>query len=242
MTSYERLVQAKKMPENEVIKHRGQKMPENEVIMHKGQKMPENEVIKHKGLRNGDEKVLDQSQIRSSSDEKHNNYFMINNNVFEPNLILSDLDLDEKSDDDFTSDEKFKLDPTYFNTLVSSSNLSLYDNNFTSGKKFELCPTSSNTFSNLSLSLSDESMSDDAEEDYLIEIPLPEQAVGMEERKRHKLETELLDLLPESVLQQEGLEDFLSDINEICGEDNLIEIDISMGSIRQSESGCEIRT
>lgn len=171
MTSYKRTVQAKRLPENEVTKH--------------------------KGLQNGDEKVLDESQITD---------FAISN-VFEPDLIIFD-DLDKKGDN-----------------------------------KSEFAPTSSNTLaSNLSLNLCDESISEDAEEDYLIEIPLSEQRISVKERERHNLETELLDLLPQSVLQEEGIEDFLSDMNEIGGEDNLIEIDISMGSIRHSGSECEITT
>ncbi|GFQ04318.1 hypothetical protein PHJA_002575700 [Phtheirospermum japonicum] len=69
--------------------------------------------------------------------------------------------------------------------------------------------------SNLSVSLGGELISEEVEEDYLIDIRLPEQ----EEMKRHELEIEFLD--------------FFSDINEISGEeDSLIEIDISMGSIR----------
>ncbi|KAL7088083.1 hypothetical protein ACP275_13G107500 [Erythranthe tilingii] len=63
------------------------------------------------------------------------------------------------------------------------------------------------------------SISEDLEEDYLIEIAL------QPERNKHKLE-------------EEGTEDFISDLNEFCGEDNLIEIDISMGSIRQSVPVC----
>ncbi|KAL8033414.1 hypothetical protein ABFX02_13G157500 [Erythranthe guttata] len=63
------------------------------------------------------------------------------------------------------------------------------------------------------------SISEDLEEDYLIEIAL------QPERKKHKLE-------------EEGTEDFISDLNEFCGEDNLIEIDISMGSIRQPVPVC----
>ncbi|KAL7130808.1 hypothetical protein ABFS83_13G157800 [Erythranthe nasuta] len=63
------------------------------------------------------------------------------------------------------------------------------------------------------------SISEDLEEDYLIEIAL------QPERKKHKFE-------------EEGTEDFVSDLNEFCGEDNLIEIDISMGSIRQSVPVC----
>ncbi|CAI9756817.1 unnamed protein product [Fraxinus pennsylvanica] len=83
------------------------------------------------------------------------------------------------------------------------------------------------------ISSDDESITDGDDEDYLIEIPLPEQVTGLKQgkkKKKKKLDTdELLDLLPESLLEQEGLAQLLSEIN---GEDNLIEIDISVGSIR----------
>ncbi|KAH6778618.1 hypothetical protein C2S51_009930 [Perilla frutescens var. frutescens] len=84
---------------------------------------------------------------------------------------------------------------------------------------------------------------EDVEEDYLIEIPLLDQGVSLKENGRHDLEEELLlNLLPQSVLQQQDLDEFISDMSDIGGEDNLIEIDISIGSIRHSVTGGEIAT
>ncbi|KAL2495968.1 uncharacterized protein Fot_39725 [Forsythia ovata] len=100
-------------------------------------------------------------------------------------------------------------------------------NDFELGSSSISCENSMVSSVNLS---DDESVIEDDDEDYLIEITLPEQVTGLKQGKKQKLERdELLDLLPESILEQEGLAQLLSDIN---GEDNLIEIDISVGSIR----------
>lgn len=66
---------------------------------------------------------------------------------------------------------------------------------------------------------------EDVDEDYMIEIPLSEQRVVSFELN-----------------ERDNLVNLLSDMNDIGGEDNLIEIDISMGSIRHSVLGCEITT
>ncbi|KAL3643075.1 hypothetical protein CASFOL_013890 [Castilleja foliolosa] len=92
----------------------------------------------------------------------------------------------------------------------------------TNGKTFDQLSliSSINMGSSVSLNLGDELISEDVEEDYLIDISLPELGVSFEEMKRHKIGDEFLD--------------FVSDVNEISGEeDSLIEIDISMGLIRQ---------
>lgn len=65
------------------------------------------------------------------------------------------------------------------------------------------------------------SVSDD-DDDSLIEINLPAS------EPKEKLQSNL----PDSIFRQQGLREHLADINEVNEEDNLIEIDISMGSIK----------
>lgn len=82
-------------------------------------------------------------------------------------------------------------------------------------------------------SLSEED--DDDDDDSLIEISLPgSESSGLEEDPDQNLGTKLPDILPESIFRQHGLEELLAEINEMNEEDNLIEIDISMGSIKCS--------
>ncbi|CAA3019146.1 Hypothetical predicted protein [Olea europaea subsp. europaea] len=113
-------------------------------------------------------------------------------------------------------------------TVVQEYAADEYD--FTMSNDFELRSSSISCENSLFSILSDDESSTEVDdEDYLIEIPLPEQVTSLKQGKK-KLDTdELLDLLPESLLEQEGLAQLLSEIN---GEDNLIEIDVSVGSIR----------
>ncbi|KAK7837768.1 hypothetical protein CFP56_020815 [Quercus suber] len=83
---------------------------------------------------------------------------------------------------------------------------------------------------------SDGSISD---EESLIEIALPSgQYVGHKEElpnvNNHKQQIKLPDFSPESIFQQHCLMELISEINEMNEEENLIEIDISMGSIKCS--------
>ncbi|XP_023524760.1 uncharacterized protein LOC111788599 isoform X2 [Cucurbita pepo subsp. pepo] len=85
----------------------------------------------------------------------------------------------------------------------------------------------------LNLPFSDDSSSED--DDSLIEIPLLpySDAIRTDSNRElvRNLETCLPDLLPDSVLKQNGFVELLEEINE---EDNLIEIDISRGFNRVS--------
>jgi hypothetical protein len=82
---------------------------------------------------------------------------------------------------------------------------------------------------------SDGSISD---EESLIEIALPSgQYVGHKEelpKVNNKKQQKLPDFSAESIFQQHCLMELLSEINEMNEEENLIEIDISMGSIKCS--------
>lgn len=79
--------------------------------------------------------------------------------------------------------------------------------------------------------------SDISDEDSLIEIALTSgQYVGHKEEETagfNKLHKKIPDLFADSILKQHNLLEFLAtDFNEMNEEDNLIEIDISIGSIK----------
>ncbi|XP_062079806.1 uncharacterized protein LOC133784502 [Humulus lupulus] len=85
-------------------------------------------------------------------------------------------------------------------------------------------------------SISDSSFSDE-EEDYdnLIEISLPgRDSSGLleEDEEEHESKQKLQPNFSEAIFNQQGLMELLADINEMNEEENLIEIDISMGSIK----------
>ena len=74
---------------------------------------------------------------------------------------------------------------------------------------------------------------EEEEEDSLIEIKLPNShffGLIEDEEPKQKLESNLPEFLPESIFKQQGLMELLEEINEINEDENLIEIDISMGS------------
>ena len=88
------------------------------------------------------------------------------------------------------------------------------------------------------LSTSEESDGSISDEESLIEIALPSgQYVGHTEEKPkviNKQQKVAADFSPESFFQPHCLMELFADINEMNEEDNLIEIDISMGSIKCS--------
>ncbi|KDP39278.1 hypothetical protein JCGZ_01035 [Jatropha curcas] len=77
--------------------------------------------------------------------------------------------------------------------------------------------------------LGSSSEDDEDEDDNLIEISFPDSnSVELNEESEEKLQT----YMSENVFNQEGLLELLADINEVTEEENLIEIDLSMGSIK----------
>ncbi|XWS09675.1 hypothetical protein CRYUN_Cryun39dG0009400 [Craigia yunnanensis] len=81
--------------------------------------------------------------------------------------------------------------------------------------------------------ISDDSTSEDDEEG-LIEIAIPgsDHSSGLNEEPKQNLQSNLPTFLPESIFKQQDLVDQLAEMNEANEEENLIEIDISMGSIK----------
>lgn len=77
----------------------------------------------------------------------------------------------------------------------------------------------------------DDDNDDEEEEDSLIEINLPSNHFSeLTEDPKQKLQSKLPDLLQDSLFKQQGLMELLAEINDMNEDENLIEIDISMGS------------
>ncbi|WVY95085.1 hypothetical protein V8G54_034173 [Vigna mungo] len=77
---------------------------------------------------------------------------------------------------------------------------------------------------------SDDDYEGEDEEDSLIEINLPSSHFpDLNEDPKQKVQSKLPDFLPDSIFKQQGLMDLLAEFNEMNEDENLIEIDISMG-------------
>ncbi|KAH7546924.1 hypothetical protein FEM48_Zijuj01G0252400 [Ziziphus jujuba var. spinosa] len=103
---------------------------------------------------------------------------------------------------------------------------------------FELKWTSPSNVEGQNLAVSDSSVSeedDDDDDDSLIEISLPgSESSGIKENANLNLQSKLPELLPESIFKEHGFRELIEEMNEMNEEENLIEIDISMGSIKCS--------
>ncbi|KAG2678241.1 hypothetical protein I3760_12G134500 [Carya illinoinensis] len=98
------------------------------------------------------------------------------------------------------------------------------------GENFDLKLMSSN-YMEQDEAISDVSVSDE-DDDSLIEISLPGSKSGgldHEEPKQKPQYSNIHDLLPDSIFQQQSLMELLTEINEMNEEENLIEIDLSKG-------------
>ncbi|KAK7387167.1 hypothetical protein VNO78_27724 [Psophocarpus tetragonolobus] len=105
------------------------------------------------------------------------------------------------------------------------------------GESFEM-----DHYGNQNENTSDSLASDDSyeeeeeEEDSLIEINLPSGHFSdLSEDPKQKLQSELPDFQPDSIFKQQGLMELLSEINDMNEDENLIEIDISLGSINNPD-------
>ncbi|XVF31911.1 hypothetical protein REPUB_Repub17cG0035400 [Reevesia pubescens] len=76
-----------------------------------------------------------------------------------------------------------------------------------------------------------------SDEDSLIEISLPGGhyvSHKADEPNKYSMQHKLSNFMPETIFQQRSLMELLAEFNDMNEEDNLIEIDISMGSIKCS--------
>ncbi|XP_040988769.1 uncharacterized protein LOC121236409 [Juglans microcarpa x Juglans regia] len=99
------------------------------------------------------------------------------------------------------------------------------------GENFDLNLMGSN-YMEQDEAISDVSVSDE-DDDSLIEISLPGSKSGVldhdQEPKQKPQYSNIHDLLPDSIFQQQSLMELLTEINEMNEEENLIEIDLSKG-------------
>ncbi|MBA0823124.1 hypothetical protein Goarm_019875 [Gossypium armourianum] len=81
--------------------------------------------------------------------------------------------------------------------------------------------------------ISDEYSTSEEDDEGLIEIALPSNdTTGLNEEPKPNLQSNLPTLVPEPIFHQQDLVELSEEINEVNEEENLIEIDISMGSIK----------
>lgn len=158
----------------------------------------------------------EQSNYSFPSDSESSN-FSVMDKIFELNAQEHEQQADSQSDSSLPSDsesstgsimcESFEIDH-YGNQNVSSSD-SLASDNY----DYE-----------------------EEEEDSLIEINLPSSHFsGFTEEPERKSESELPDFLPESIFKEQNLMELLAEINEMNEDENLIEIDISVGSTNNQD-------
>ncbi|EEF39608.1 uncharacterized protein LOC8286842 [Ricinus communis] len=125
---------------------------------------------------------------------------------------------------------EYQVESTDFPSASESSD------DFSASDNFELNWMSfNNVGKNVAISECSISSSDDDEDDNLIEISFPDNnSSELNEESEEKLQTELPEYFPESIFRQEGLMELLAEISEVNEEENLIEIDLSVGSIKGS--------
>ncbi|KAK7302291.1 hypothetical protein RJT34_13177 [Clitoria ternatea] len=144
------------------------------------------------------------------SDSESSN-FSIMDATFELNVQEHKLQVDLDSDSSLPSDSE-------------SSSGSIV------GEVFEIDHNEKQNVSG-SNSLASEYDEGEEEEDSLIEINIPSNHFSdLTEDPKQNLESKLPDFLPDSIFMQQGLLELLAEINEMNDDENLIEIDISMGS------------
>lgn len=152
--------------------------------------------------------------------------------------LINEQEAESQSDSSFPSDsesssgsdmdEQFELNAK--NPSLSSDGETESINDSDIGESFELDQSSTRVLG-IYESLASDNDDEDEEEDSLIEINLPSSHFsGISKEHEQRLESKLPDFLPEAMFKQEVLMELLAEINEMNEDENLIEIDISMGS------------
>ncbi|KAK4275327.1 hypothetical protein QN277_018429 [Acacia crassicarpa] len=152
-------------------------------------------------------------------------------------LIDNEQEAESQSDSSFPSDsettscsamdEKFELNASKITTTSLPSDAETESINGET-ESLELDQNSTRVLGIYESSDSENEEEDD--DDDLIEINLPSSNFcGLGKELGQRLESKLPDFLPEAMFKQEGLMELLAEINEMNEDENLIEIDISMG-------------
>ncbi|KAB5521218.1 hypothetical protein DKX38_025537 [Salix brachista] len=138
------------------------------------------------------------------------------------------IHFDASQQSDVCDMHEYQVEPTDFPSDSDSSD------DFSAGEIFELSWRCSENVGQ-SIAVSESSISeDDVDEDGdgLIEISLPQNSsVDFDEESKKNSASNS----PESILRQQGLMELFAEITEVNEEENLIEIDLSMGSIKCSK-------
>ncbi|KAJ6751806.1 hypothetical protein OIU85_002241 [Salix viminalis] len=138
------------------------------------------------------------------------------------------IHFDASQQSDVCDMHEYQVEPTDFPSDSDSSD------DFSAGENFELSWRCSENVGQ-SIAVSESSISeDDVDEDGdgLIEISLPQNSsVDFDEESKKKSASNS----PESILRQQGFMELFTEITEVNEEENLIEIDLSMGSIKCSK-------
>ncbi|KAJ6754072.1 hypothetical protein OIU79_026829 [Salix purpurea] len=138
------------------------------------------------------------------------------------------IHFDASQQSDVCDMHEYQVEPADFPSDSDSSD------DFSAGENFELSWRCSENVGQ-SIAVSESSISeDDVDEDGdgLIEISLPQNSsVDFDEESKKKSASNF----PESILRQQGLMELFAEITEANEEENLIEIDLSMGSIKCSK-------
>ncbi|KAJ6301809.1 hypothetical protein OIU77_016012 [Salix suchowensis] len=138
------------------------------------------------------------------------------------------IHFDASQQSDVCDMHEYQVEPADFPSDSDSSD------DFSAGENFELSWRCSENVGQ-SIAVSESSISeDDVDEDGdgLIEISLPQNSsVDFDEESKKKSAS----YSPESILRQQGLMELFAEITEANEEENLIEIDLSMGSIKCSK-------
>ncbi|KAF9666529.1 hypothetical protein SADUNF_Sadunf16G0238500 [Salix dunnii] len=138
------------------------------------------------------------------------------------------IECDASQQSDVCDMHEYRVEPTDFPSDSDSSD------DFSAGENFELSwRCSENVGQSIAVSESSISENDvDEDGDGLIEISLPQNnSVDSDEESKKKS----VSNSPESILRQQGLMELFAEITEVNEEENLIEIDLSMGSIKSSK-------
>ncbi|CAK7324508.1 unnamed protein product [Dovyalis caffra] len=143
------------------------------------------------------------------------------------------INCDASQQSDACDMHEYHVEPTDFPSDSDSSD------DFPASENFELSwRCSENVGRSIGVSessISDDDDDDDEDGDGLIEISLPQNnSVDCNEESKKKSDSNMPDYLPDSIFRQQGLMELFAEINEVNEEENLIEIDLSMGSIKCS--------
>ncbi|XP_057433456.1 uncharacterized protein LOC130726238 [Lotus japonicus] len=171
-----------------------------------------------------EEKSEAQSDYSFPSDSESSN-FSIMAKTFELNIQELKGQGDLQSDSSLPSDsessagsimgECFEIDHNGYQNVSSSDSLAAYTDDDEDDDDYD---------------------DEEEEEDSLIEINLPRSHFSdLTEEPKQKLGSKLPDFHQESIFKQQCLMELLAEINEMNEDENLIEIDISMGSTKSRD-------